>query len=152
VGKTLSFSEHVDLAAPVDEVFWFVCSSENAAKIDPSFVYWRPREWPPALGTHNDLKMKGPLGLPVKAVSRFSVWDPPHAMTLENVKPAWPIGVTAIHRFDERRGGGTSYTYTIELRPRRGGVLPARVMRSSMRRAVQKGARRLEELLGIPRG
>jgi carbon monoxide dehydrogenase subunit G len=111
--KVGSFSHTVDVPADPETVFWKLLDPETAVKIDSSFEYWRPREWPPKVGTHNDFKAKVGL-VAMKGVSKFVDFEPPHQLRLESVKPTFPMFVRITWDLDPI-SEGTRYTYTMEV-------------------------------------
>lgn len=108
-----AISQTVDIPATPEEVFHNLLAKARDGNLDSSFDYWEPREWPPAVGTHNDFKAR--LGfVSMRGVSRFAEFDPPTRLSIESVTPAWPF-FTRMSWDLRPRGEGTRYTYRMEI-------------------------------------
>ena len=64
-------------------------------------------------GVLNHITMKI-LGLPVRAVSRTMIWDPPSTCAFESVKPSWPV-TTRITEMFRPSGGLTEHVIEYEV-------------------------------------
>lgn len=135
----------VDIPAFLEQAFWTLLERAREGKLDSSFEYWHPREWPPAVGTHSDFKAK--VGLfAMTGVSRFAEFDPPHHLLIESVKPAWPIFTRMSWDLDQIEAG-TRYSYRMEVYAARGFGLAARVMLGVYDRRMASDVPRLASLL-----
>jgi hypothetical protein len=123
-----------DIPAPPEEVFGRLLDRARAGEIDSSFEYWRPRDWPPMVGTLNDFKAKaGPISM--KGISRFAEFDPPHCLVIESVKPSWPISIRMSWDL-EQVGDGTRYAYRMEAHAAAGFGWAARRMLETYDRSL----------------
>jgi ligand-binding SRPBCC domain-containing protein len=138
--------EVIFLSPPPEQVFWFVLHPDNVPKYDPSFVYWKPEEYPPRVGTLNHMKVRM-FGLSMTAVSEFVEWDPPTRVVVEAVRPTWPVRLRVAHTYEPHEGG-TLFTYQADIRAGLGGTLFGWLVEIALRRAILVGAPRLRELLG----
>jgi len=102
------------LRAPPSLVFAVVNSPETAHLIDPAVREWSADTRPIGVGTR--FTIRGRLGVvPIRGMSRVVVWDPPSVAQFRNVRPSWPVHITATHRFVERADGGTDYTWSMSF-------------------------------------
>jgi len=146
LGRLRTVREVILLHSPPERVFWFVLHPDNVPKYDPSFVYWRPEEYPPRLGTHNHMKTKI-FGMSMTAVSKFVEWDPPRRAAVESVRPTWPVRLRVTHTY-EPHDGGTRFTYVADIQTGTAGQPFGWLVERALRRAIRLGAPRLRELLG----
>ncbi len=138
-----SFTETAIYTAAPDRVFAVLTDPELAPRIDPGIVYWRPEEDPIRVGTRNRLKVSGPLGITMRAVSEFVEYDPPHRFVLRSVRPRWPLKVTATAVLVPS-GRATRLTYAVEF----SGIAPAAaLMCRTMQRNIQRGVALLRDQL-----
>lgn len=104
-------SREVWLPHPPELVFAAVMSPEIAPQIDPAVRKWEPDRRPIGVGTQ--FTIRGWFQwLPVRGVSRTTVWEPPLRGEFESVKPTRPISLQAVHAF-ERENDGTRYRWTV---------------------------------------
>lgn len=101
------------LAASAEQAFWGLLEEAREKGFDSSFDYWRPRDWPPIVGTHNDFKMRAGR-FSMRGVSRFSDFDPPHRLAIESVRPAGPIQIRMSWTFVPI-ANESEYTYAMEM-------------------------------------
>jgi hypothetical protein len=109
-------SEQVDLDVPADYAFDFLADPSTAAVIDPAIREYRPDSLPMRLGTRNVIRMRM-WGLPVRAVSVVTEWEPGVRMVMENVRPSRPVRVVGTHRFEAAGADRCGYTWAIDLHP-----------------------------------
>jgi hypothetical protein len=135
----------VDVSGSTETVFWMLLELAREGGLDSSFEYWSPRQWPPAVGTHNDFKAKvGPLAM--KGVSRFAEFDPPRRLLIESVKPAWPL-FTLMSWDLEPIESGTRYSYRMEVSAAPGAGWAGRLMLSVYDRKLAVDVPHLASLL-----
>jgi Polyketide cyclase / dehydrase and lipid transport len=112
--RTTTIDRSTALPSPRTLVFAVVNSPETAPLIDPACHEWRADIRPIAVGTR--FSIRGRLGrLPIRGTSEVTVWNPPCFAEFRSVAPTWPVRMTAQHRFEEREGGGTDYTWSISF-------------------------------------
>jgi hypothetical protein len=106
-------THHVQLPEQPDQLFWTLLNKAREGGLDSSFDYWRPRDWPPMAGTHNDFKAR--LGVvSMRGVSRFAEFNPPQHLLIESVKPTWPF-LSRMSWDLAPAGKVTRYTYRMEI-------------------------------------
>lgn len=134
----------VGIPAKPDVVFPRLLDAARDGQLDPSFEYWRPRDWPPTIGTLIDFKARvGLIGM--KGVSRFAEYGPPRHLLIESVRPRWPFFVRMSWDLDPA-GDGTRYTYRMEIDAASGVVWLARSM---LRRYDRQMAKDIETLAAL---
>jgi len=112
--RTTTISRTTALSSRPSVVFSVVNSPETAPLIDPAVRQWRADHRPIGVGTR--FSIRGRLGVvPIRGTSEVVSWDPPTLAEFRSVAPAWPMHMTAQHRFAERHGGGTDYTWSISF-------------------------------------
>ena len=147
-----SFVSTIDLPASPEASWAFVV--DRGGEIEP--LSFEPRG---AQGVNMLNDLSGRIaGIPIRAVSRTVVWDPPERCVFESVKPTWPIStrITETFALSGRRHsahhplrGETRRT----ARPpaREAGVQPHATKSTSVPGSAQRGALR-GFALGRPRG
>jgi hypothetical protein len=114
VHRTTTISRTTSLTTAPPIVFAVVNSPETAHLIDPAVREWSASSRPIGVGTQ--FTIRGHLGIiPIRGTSQVAVWDPPRLSEFRSVAPAWPIHMTARHRFEDRFDGGTVYTWSISF-------------------------------------
>ncbi|HSP27694.1 MAG TPA: SRPBCC family protein [Ilumatobacteraceae bacterium] len=112
--RTTTIDRTTELTTEPPVVFAVVNSPETAHLIDPAVHEWSADSRPIGVGTR--FTIRGRLGIvPIRATSQVVVWDPPRLSEFRSVTPAWPVRMTARHRFEERSDGGTEYTWSISF-------------------------------------
>jgi hypothetical protein len=131
----LEIARSISLPHPPEDVFVAVMSPEIAPQIDPAVERWQPDSRPIGVGTTFEIRGKFQW-LPIRGVSRISVWDPPRRGEFDSVKPSWPLQMHAVHTF-EPEGSGTRYTWSMTMRPRnRIGQFVARRVKPLIERTI----------------
>ena len=147
MSRVITFTDTADLRTSPRRAFWFGVRPDAIADVDPMVNSWQPQELPPRVGTENHMRTRV-LGIPMKAVSRFVEFDPPHRFVLDGVRPLPARWMRFIVTFDELPNGETRFTYLMEIRYPVWGVLVARPMVLVMRRAMRTARRRMIEIFG----
>ena len=129
-----SVSERIDFEVPAVYAFDFLADPSTATVIDPAIREYRPDTEPMGEGTRTVVRFRM-WGLPVRATSVVTDWEPGIRMRMASEHPARPAQVIATHRFDTAGDERCTYTWTIECVPvGRAGHLPARVLARFFRR------------------
>jgi ligand-binding SRPBCC domain-containing protein len=150
--RVIAFTEVVDLSTTTRRAFWFGVRPDTLADLDPSYEYWQPQELPPRVGTENHLRMKV-FGVPLKVVSRFDEFDPPHRFVVDGVRPPPARWSRITATFEDLPNGATRFTYSMEIRYPLLGALIARIIASVIRRGIRTSVRRTTEIYrGAGRG
>lgn len=83
------YERAVLLPAAPEVVFWDLLEPSNVPDYDSRMRSWVPRDFPPEVGTRVDFEARvGPVW--AKGVSEFVVFDPPHRLEVQLVKPKTP--------------------------------------------------------------
>ncbi|MDY7103189.1 MAG: SRPBCC family protein [Actinomycetota bacterium] len=137
---------HVDIARPAEEVFAFVADHENNPRWQRGM---RTCRWtsddPPGVGSTYEQEARF-LGRPVRSTFRVSEYEPPRRIRIETVSGTFPIDVTRTIsplgpdecRVSAEIGGGPTGRLARFAEP---------VLRTIVRRSVERDYRRLEVLL-----
>jgi hypothetical protein len=147
MSRVITFSDTADLHTNPNRAFWFGVRPHAIADVDPMVNSWQPQELPPRVGIENHMRVKF-LGVPMKAVSRFAEFDPPHRFVLDGMRPPPARWMRFTLTFDELPDGTTRFTYLMEIRYPAWGALIARTLMLTMRRAMQTSMRRMIEIFG----
>ena len=111
-----SFSESIDLEVPCRYAFDFLADPTTATVIDPAVREYRPDSVPMGEGTKTVVRF-AIWGLPVRAVSVVTHWEPGVRMVMESVRPSRPVRVVATHRFEPAGDDRCTYVWAIDFVP-----------------------------------
>ena len=140
------FSVTTQVRASPSQVFWFLADPATAPVSDPAIVSYRPEGGTMGLGVRNHVHLRM-LGVPARLVSETVVWEPGREMAFRSITPARPVTVDAAHRF-EPSDAGTTYTWSIDVRPAgAGGRLAAAVAAALLRRNARAQQERVRAVL-----
>lgn len=136
-----SFEISIDLPAPPQRAWQFVV--EHGAEVEP--LTFEP-QGEQGIGTLNHVRRRI-LGVPIRAVSRTTAWEPPRRCAFESTKPTWPVTAHIVELF-EPSAAGTHHVISYQVRP--SGVvghLVAPVFAAFMKRNRRQYQRRLRDAL-----
>ncbi len=122
------YERAVRLPADPEVVFWDLLEPGNVPDYDSRMRSWMPRDYPPKVGTRVDFEAKlGPMWS--KGVSEFAVFDPPHHLEVQLIKPKTPIRFNMTWLLAPTEDG-TEFTYRFHTQAPRGlGWLGHRILR-----------------------
>jgi pimeloyl-ACP methyl ester carboxylesterase len=107
----------VVLPVPPDRAFAVVNDPATAPLIDPGVRRWQPVAVP--IGPGTEFRISARIGLlPLRLRSQCVRWEPPRAASYRSIRPAWPIGGVAEHRFEPEPSAATRYTWSLRLEAR----------------------------------
>lgn len=145
--RVIRFKETVDLATTSERAFWFTVTPDKPADIDPAVDYWQPQELPPGIGTDNHFNMRI-LGVPVRMVSRFVEFDPPHRFAIVGVRPRMGRWVRMTNAVDDIDSGGCRYTVVVEIGRPLWAAPVAAMMGAVLRRSITSALARAVQIFG----
>jgi hypothetical protein len=106
------FAATCELAVPAPYAFEFLADPTTATIIDPAIREYRPDALPMGLGTRNRIRMRV-WGVPVRAESEVTAWEPGALMVMSSVRPTRPFAVVATHRFEPVADDRCRYTWAV---------------------------------------
>jgi uncharacterized protein YndB with AHSA1/START domain len=106
----------VQIRRPVGEVFDFVADGANNPRWQPRVIHTAQTGGHLGLGTSFRQSVRHPLGFPVSANYRLTVFDRPRLLALV-VTSGGPIRPTETYELAEAGRGATKLRCTIEYRP-----------------------------------
>lgn len=147
----VTFEESIVLPVPPERAFDLIGDPRNGPRIDPMIRSYEPEGGVMREGGRNNIRGRV-LGLPYRAVSETTVWDPPRRMVLDSVKPARPVRMTLTQLF-EPHPKGTRLTYRMEVRGTMPGpAIVARAVRWFVARNFRRAVPRILDLIKEDRG
>lgn len=108
-----AWSRRIELGVPAQVAFDFLADPTTAPIIDPAVREYRPDTVPMAEGTRNVIRVRL-FGVPMRAESIVTTWQPPHRMEMESIKPSRPVRAIATHSFTPNQSGCT-YEWAMAL-------------------------------------
>src|SRR5215207_7092851 len=88
-----------------------------APVIDPAVREYRPDTVPMAVGTRTLVRLRL-WGLPLRAPSVVTAWEPGRHMAMASERPSRPVRVLATHEFAARPGDRCRYTWSVTVQAR----------------------------------
>lgn len=138
--------ERMVLPVSPEQAFDLIGDPGNGSRIDPMIRSYRPEGGTMREGGTNHIRGRM-FGLPYRAVSQTLVWDRPHRMVLQGVKPRRPVRMTLTQLF-EHHPDGTLLVYRMEIEPTvPGGGIVVRLMRRFIARNFQRAVPRVRALI-----
>lgn len=150
--KTVAtFEQSIILPVPPERAFDLIGDPQNGPRIDPMIRSYQPEGGVMREGGRNNICGRM-FGLPYRAVSETTVWEPPRRMVLDTVKPARPVHMTLTQLF-EPHPEGTRLTYRMEMSGTMpGGAVVARAVRWFVARNFRQAVPRVLDLTQEDRG
>jgi len=110
---TERFEHGVSLPVGCEHAFWDLLHPANVPVYDPDFRSWKPRAFPPVVGTRVDFeaRMGGRWAKGTSEVTRF---EPPHHLELRLVSPPTPVRARLGWAFTDT-DDGCRYAYRFEV-------------------------------------
>jgi hypothetical protein len=106
----------IEMGVPASYAFDFLADPSTAVVIDPAVREYRPDALPMGLGTRTAVRFRM-WGVPVRARSVVTAWEPGVRMAMESERPARPVRVVAHHDFAPTGSASCAYTWQIEVVP-----------------------------------
>jgi hypothetical protein len=133
---TVEVSESAEFCVPAAFAFAYLADPATARVIDPAIREYRPDAVPMGVGTRTAVRMRM-WGVPVRAVSVVTEWEPGRRMVMASERPSRPVRVTATHRFEALDDDRCRYTWVVAVTPTAPlGSLAARAFARFMRANV----------------
>lgn len=143
-------STELRLPLPGPQVFGFFCDALNLNRITPPYLRFQvltPCPIDMRAGTLIEYRIRL-HGIPLRWLTRISVWDPPHRFVDEQVRGPYLHWVHE-HGFQER-GGETLCTDRVEYAVPGGWLVDRLLVRRDLRRIFTFRRQALLQLLGDP--